>query len=69
LPLIISMAGLVASMVGIVSIRVLQRYTPQAALRYSTFITAGLFLIAALIICLGMGLPECPGQWSLCERL
>ena len=56
LPLIIAMAGLVASMVDIFSIRVLQRYTPQAALRYSTFIAAGLFLIAALIICLGMGL-------------
>jgi K(+)-stimulated pyrophosphate-energized sodium pump len=56
LPLIIAMAGLLASMVGIFSIRVLQRYTPQAALRYSTFIAAGLFLIAALIICLAMGL-------------
>src|ERR671922_319088 len=56
LPIIIAMAGLVASLVGIFSIRVLQSYTPQAALRYSTFIAAGLFLIAALIICLGMGL-------------
>jgi K(+)-stimulated pyrophosphate-energized sodium pump len=52
LPLIIAMAGLVASMVGICSIRVLQRLTPQAALRYSTFIAAGLFLVAALVICL-----------------
>jgi K(+)-stimulated pyrophosphate-energized sodium pump len=56
LPLIIAMAGLVASMVGIFSIRLLQRFSPQAALRYSTFIAAGLFLIAALIICLNMGL-------------
>src|SRR5919106_805032 len=56
LPIIIAMAGLVASMVGIFSIRALQSYTPQAALRYSTFIAAGLFLIAALIICLGMDL-------------
>jgi K(+)-stimulated pyrophosphate-energized sodium pump len=62
LPLIIAMAGLVASVVGIFSIRGLQRYTPQAALRYSTFIAAGLFLIAALIICLGMGLPGYPSQ-------
>jgi K(+)-stimulated pyrophosphate-energized sodium pump len=52
LPLIIAMAGLVASMVGIFSIRILQRLTPQAALRYSTFIAAALFLMAALIICL-----------------
>jgi K(+)-stimulated pyrophosphate-energized sodium pump len=52
LPLIIAMAGLVASMVGIFSIRILQRLTPQAALRYSTFIAAALFRMAALIICL-----------------
>jgi K(+)-stimulated pyrophosphate-energized sodium pump len=56
LPLIVSVAGLVASMAGVFSIRVLQRYTPQAALRYATFIAAGLFLIAALIICVAMGL-------------
>jgi K(+)-stimulated pyrophosphate-energized sodium pump len=56
LPIIIAMAGLVASMIGIFSIRVLQNFTPQAALRYSTFIAAGLFLIAALIICFDMGL-------------
>jgi K(+)-stimulated pyrophosphate-energized sodium pump len=55
LPLILAMAGLVASMVGICSIRVLQRLTPQAALRYSTLIAAGLFLIAALVICLVVG--------------
>ena len=52
LPLIIAMAGLGASMVGIFSIRLLQGLTPQAALRYSTFIAAGLFLVAALLICL-----------------
>jgi K(+)-stimulated pyrophosphate-energized sodium pump len=56
LPLIIAMAGLVASVVGIFSIWLLQRFTPQAALRYSTFIAAGLFMIAALIICHRIGL-------------
>jgi K(+)-stimulated pyrophosphate-energized sodium pump len=56
LPLIIAMAGLVASVVGIFSIQVLQRLSPQAALRYSTFIAAGLFIVAALLICLNMGL-------------
>jgi K(+)-stimulated pyrophosphate-energized sodium pump len=48
LPRIIAMAGLMASIIGIFSVRVLQRFTPQAALRYSTFTAAGLFLIAAL---------------------
>jgi K(+)-stimulated pyrophosphate-energized sodium pump len=56
LPLVLAMAGLIASMVGIFSIRILQRLTPQAALRYSTFIAAGLFLLAALFICRGFGL-------------
>ena len=56
LPLILAMVGLVASIIGIFSIRVLQRFTPQAALRYATFIAAGLFLIAALILCLNIGL-------------
>lgn len=55
LPLIVAMAGLGASIVGIFSIRFLQSLTPQAALRYSTFIAAGLFLVAALIICLLLG--------------
>src|SRR5919109_1002384 len=56
LPLIIAMAGLVASMLGILSIRILQSFTPQAALRYATFIAAGLFLVAALLICISLGL-------------
>lgn len=55
LPLIVAMAGLGASIVGIFSIRFLQGLAPQAALRYSTFIAAGLFLVAALIICLLLG--------------
>ena len=40
----------------IFAIRVLQSYTPQSALRYSTFTAAGLFLIAALVVCLAMDL-------------
>ncbi|HXH10218.1 MAG TPA: sodium-translocating pyrophosphatase [Alphaproteobacteria bacterium] len=56
LPLIIAMAGLVASVIGIFSIQVLRRLSPQAALRYSTFIAAGLFIVAALVICSNMGL-------------
>ncbi len=62
LPLIIAMAGLITSIVGIFSIRVLQHLSPQAALRYSTFIAAGLFLIAALIICLNMDLEGTDGS-------
>ncbi len=44
LPLILSAIGLVASFVGIGSMKILKQYSPAAALRYSTFIAAGIFL-------------------------
>ena len=47
LPLALAAVGLVASFLGIFSMRILKNYSPQAALRYSTFIAAGLFLAAA----------------------
>ncbi len=45
LPLVLAGIGLVSSLVGIGSMKVLKNYSPAAALRYSTFIAAGLFLI------------------------
>jgi len=45
LPIVLVMAGLVASVIGIISMRILEGYNPAAALRYATFISAGLFLI------------------------
>ena len=44
LPLLLATLGLIASFVGILSMRVLKSINPAAALRYSTFIAAGLFL-------------------------
>ena len=49
-PIILALAGLIASLMGILSMRVLKRISPQAALRGSTFITTGLFLIGALVL-------------------
>ncbi len=46
LPLTIVMAGLISSVVGILSMNLLQRLDPQAALRYATIIAA--VLLAAL---------------------
>src|SRR5437870_6875462 len=43
-------AGLAASLVGIAAMRLLERASPQGALRWSTFIAAGLFLLAAYTI-------------------
>ncbi len=48
LPLLLAALGLIASFIGIGSMRILKRYSPSAALRYSTFISAGLFLLGSL---------------------
>ncbi|HEX9819151.1 MAG TPA: sodium-translocating pyrophosphatase [Methylomirabilota bacterium] len=57
LPLVIVTAGLVSSMIGILSMNVLQRLDPQAALRYSTMIAAVLLAVLAAVIVnfLGVG--------------
>jgi len=47
LPLVLAAIGLIASFLGIVSMRILKRFNPAAALRNSTFIAALLFLAAA----------------------
>jgi K(+)-stimulated pyrophosphate-energized sodium pump len=57
LPLVIVTAGLVASVVGILSMKVLQKLDPQAALRYSTIIAAVLLAVlsAGVVNLLGVG--------------
>jgi K(+)-stimulated pyrophosphate-energized sodium pump len=57
LPLLIVMAGLVSSALGILSMSVLQRLDPQAALRYATVVAAVLLaaLAAGVVVTLGVG--------------
>ncbi|MDH5196972.1 MAG: sodium-translocating pyrophosphatase, partial [Gemmatimonadota bacterium] len=50
LPLLYILAGLAASLIAIALFRVLERFSPAAALRWATFIAAGLFLVAAYFI-------------------
>jgi K(+)-stimulated pyrophosphate-energized sodium pump len=59
LPILIVMAGLVASAIGIGSMSWLARMDPQAALRYATIIAALLLaaLAAAVVLMLGVGWP------------
>ena len=57
LPIIISMAGLLASIIGIRSIRIMSKMDPAEVLRYSTFISAGVLLLAGFIAISIMGLP------------
>jgi len=47
LPVFYTVAGLVASLAGIAAMRLLAKGSPAGALRWSTFIAAGLFIAAA----------------------
>jgi K(+)-stimulated pyrophosphate-energized sodium pump len=49
LPIFLVAIGLLCSFVGIKSIDWLKQYSPAAALRYSMFVAAGLFIVAAFI--------------------
>lgn len=46
-PLVLVMAGLMSSFLGLLSIRALGRFGPAQALRYSTIVAAGAFLVLA----------------------
>jgi len=56
LPLVLAMFGLIFSIVGIASMRFLKERDPAEALRYTTFVAAGLFLVVSFIVILAMGL-------------
>ena len=49
-PMLVIMAGLLASLVGVLTVRVLQNSDPGAALRYSTYVAAALMLLATYYI-------------------
>lgn len=55
LPLVLVMLGLLCSLGGIWSVKLLAKAGPQSALRYSTFIAAALFLISGYFIIKSMG--------------
>jgi len=54
LPLLLATVGFVASLVGILSLRLLKGIDPAGALRYSTFIAGGLFLAGAYVLIGGL---------------
>jgi K(+)-stimulated pyrophosphate-energized sodium pump len=58
LPILLAMIGLISSLIGIFSMKVLQDWSPAAALRYSTFIAAGIFLFFAFILMGPMGVHQ-----------
>jgi K(+)-stimulated pyrophosphate-energized sodium pump len=50
MPIILIIVGLLASLVGIGAMKLLERTNPASALRNTTFIAAGLFLIASYFV-------------------
>ncbi len=68
-PLLVIMVGLVASLVGVASVRILQNISPAAALRYSTFIAAVLMLIGSFLVARGLGISSGPFWAMLCGCL
>ena len=56
-PLLVVMAGLLSSFVGVFSIKLFERINPAAALRYTTFVAAFIFVILTLIIIKGIAMP------------
>ncbi len=57
LPILVVMAGLVSSFIGIFSIRLFLKGDPAAALRNTTFIAAGIFTLLTVVIVEAMGMP------------
>ena len=57
MPILVVMAGLLASFVGVFSIKVFQGGSPAGALRYTTFVAAGIFVIFTAIVTGVMGMP------------
>jgi K(+)-stimulated pyrophosphate-energized sodium pump len=57
MPVLVVMAGLVASLLGIFSIKALKAFGPQSALRYSTFISGVILIVLTYFIGAALGLP------------
>jgi len=50
IPLILIVLGLISSVIGIFSIKILKRITPQSALRYATYVSGIIFIIASFLL-------------------
>ena len=57
MPLLTVMGGLLASFVGVFSLKAMAGLSPQAALRYTTFVAAGIFVAVTYYVVSALGLP------------
>ena len=56
-PILVVMAGLLSSFVGVFSIKIFQGGNPAGALRYTTFVAAAIFVILTAIIISSLSMP------------
>ncbi len=56
-PILVVMAGLLSSFVGVFSIKAFQGGNPAGALRYTTFVAAGIFVILTAIVVKFLAMP------------
>ncbi len=56
-PILVVSGGLIASLIGVLSMKVLQNFNPAAALRNSTYISAVLMIIGAYFLSVWLKLP------------
>ncbi len=57
MPILVVMAGLVSSFVGVFSIKIFQGGNPAGALRYTTFVAGAIFVILTILVTKGLGMP------------
>jgi K(+)-stimulated pyrophosphate-energized sodium pump len=57
MPILIVMAGLLSSFIGVFSIKVFQGGDPAGALRYTTFVAAAIFVVLTYFITKGLSMP------------
>ena len=56
-PILIVMAGLLSSFVGVFSIKAFQKGNPAGALRYTTFVAAAIFVVLTALVVKSLGMP------------
>ena len=68
LPVLVTIAGLLSSLIGVFSIKALKGLGPQNALRYSTFVAATVLVLLTYLVVKSLGLPKGP-FWAVVSGL
>ncbi|MFP4037107.1 MAG: sodium/proton-translocating pyrophosphatase, partial [Desulfobacteraceae bacterium] len=57
MPILVVMAGLLSSFVGVFSIKAFAKGNPASALRYTTFVAGAVFIVLTIIVTSSLGMP------------